>query len=107
MHHGQWGFPESADAQSCQSRQRLVAGGGVSAYEPQPAYQSLLSLPYSNGRRSVPDVSYDADPASGFSVYDSTSYQGQKGWFKVGGTSAGAPQWAAIRALGGSASNPQ
>ena len=44
--------------------------------------------------RAIPDVSYDADPATGFPVY-------RKGkWQIVGGTSAGAPQWAAIAALG-------
>src|SRR5207253_1583159 len=32
-------------------------------------------------------------------VYDSTPYQGASGWFQVGGTSAGAPQWAALVAL--------
>jgi hypothetical protein len=32
-------------------------------------------------------------------VYDSTQYVGQSGWFVVGGTSAGAPQWAALAAI--------
>lgn len=77
------------------------SGGGVSAYESRPSYQDG----FIETRRGVPDVSYDADPNSGFSVYDSTSYQGQTGWFQVGGTSAGAPQWAAIKSLGGTASN--
>jgi subtilase family serine protease len=45
--------------------------------------------------RATPDVSLDADPASGVSVYDSTSYNGQSGWFTVGGTSASSPMWAA------------
>jgi hypothetical protein len=31
----------------------------------------------------------------GVSVYDSTSYGGQAGWFTVGGTSASTPMWAA------------
>jgi subtilase family serine protease len=43
----------------------------------------------------APDVAYDADPSSGFSVYD--SYSG--GWQTVGGTSAGCPQWAALIAI--------
>lgn len=68
------------------------SGGGVSLYEPKPAYQASLSY----AKRSIPDVSYDADPATGFAVYDSTPYQTQTGWFQVGGTSAGAPQWAAV-----------
>lgn len=80
------------------------SGGGISAYEPMPSYQSALGVP--GTMRAIPDVSYDADPASGFSVYDSTRYQGQKGWFRIGGTSAGAPQWAAIQSLGLSSTNP-
>ena len=76
------------------------SGGGSSLYEPAPSYQATYGVPSSNGKRAVPDVSYNADPATGFSVYDSTSYQNQAGWFTVGGTSAGAPQWAAISTLG-------
>ncbi len=73
------------------------SGGGVSAYEPQPAYQATYSIPRANGMRAIPDVAYNADPRSGFSVY-------AKGkWYVLGGTSAGAPQWAAIQALGLSA----
>jgi hypothetical protein len=32
-------------------------------------------------------------------VYDSVPYSGQSGWFQVGGTSAGAPQWSALVAI--------
>jgi len=81
------------------------SGGGISRYEAQPNYQNIYGIPSANGMRAVPDVSYDADPNTGVSVYDSFGYQGVSGWFVVGGTSAGAPQWAAIKALGGSASN--
>jgi subtilase family serine protease len=45
-------------------------------------------------KRATPDVSLDADPASGVSVYDS-QYFTQSGWFTVGGTSASSPMWAA------------
>jgi subtilase family serine protease len=72
------------------------SGGGISSYEGTPAWQ--LGVKPNNGR-GVPDVAYDADPATGFSVYDSVRYQGQSGWFQVGGTSAGAPQWAAFIAI--------
>jgi subtilase family serine protease len=77
------------------------SGGGVSSQEPKPNYQ--ISLSYS--KRSTPDVAYNADPATGFLVLDSYGYGGSSGWFAVGGTSAGAPQWAAIHALGLSATN--
>jgi subtilase family serine protease len=81
------------------------SGGGVSAYEVEPQYQQSYNVSGANGKRAVPDVSYNADPASGFSVYDTTAYQGQTGWFQLGGTSAGAPQWAAIHSLGLSSTN--
>ncbi len=61
-------------------------GGGVSKYEAEPGYQSSYGLKYSG--RATPDVSYDADPNSGVAVYDSTRYDGQSGWWQVGGTSA-------------------
>ncbi len=77
------------------------SGGGVSAYELEPVGQTLWPIPYA-GQRGVPDVAYDANPNSGFAVYDSVTYQGQSGWFVVGGTSAGAPQWAALFAIANS-----
>jgi subtilase family serine protease len=73
------------------------SGGGCSAYENATSAQLSLSTFAQAGcgtRRGTPDVSLDADPASGVSVYDSTRYQGQQGWFRVGGTSASSPMWA-------------
>ncbi|MDF3084784.1 S53 family peptidase [Burkholderia sola] len=79
------------------------SGGGQSAVETAPAYQSNFGLPSNSlGLRGLPDVAYDADPASGFAVYDSYGYAGQSGWFVVGGTSAGAPQWSALIAIANS-----
>jgi len=80
------------------------SGGGCSAYEPKPSWQNTGSV-NCNGKRATPDVSLDADPASGVSVYDSTRYQGQQGWFTVGGTSASAPMWAARSADAGTVVN--
>ncbi len=71
------------------------SGGGVSAYESQPTYQSGWQA---TGKRTVPDVSYNANPSTGFPVYIS-NYNGSTGWITVGGTSAGSPQWAALQAL--------
>lgn len=82
-----------------------LSGGGISAFVTEPAYQIDYNVPNASGRRAVPDISYNADPASGMSVYHSLSYGGQSGWFSVGGTSAGAPQWAAIHSLGLTVSN--
>jgi hypothetical protein len=79
-------------------------GGGCSAYETATAAQSSFSQ-YAQvgcgGKRATPDVSLDADPKSGVSVYDSTPYYGQSGWFTVGGTSASSPMWAAASAEAG------
>jgi subtilase family serine protease len=50
--------------------------------------------------RANPDVAYDASPSTGFAVYDSFAYNGTTyGWMQIGGTSAGAPQWAALLAI--------
>lgn len=78
------------------------SGGGISKYEPAPAYQTSYSITRAKGKRSIPDVSYNADPDSGFSVYRGGT---RPGWYVIGGTSAGAPQWAAIHSLGLSATN--
>lgn len=77
------------------------SSGGQSYYEQEPQYQTVYGID-SGGKRSVPDVSYDANPSTGFSVYDSTVYNNQTGWFLVGGTSAGVPQWAAVAAIANS-----
>ncbi|MGZ6005226.1 MAG: S53 family peptidase [Candidatus Saccharimonadales bacterium] len=75
------------------------SGGGTSRYISEPGWQTSFRVPNALNKRAVPDVSYDADPNSGFPVFDSTPYGGHYGWFMVGGTSAGAPQWAAIKAI--------
>ena len=67
-------------------------GGGDSLYEGVPSYQAGLGL----ASRGTPDVAYNADPYTGFSVYDSYAH---RGWVTFGGTSAGAPQWAALVAI--------
>jgi subtilase family serine protease len=76
------------------------SGGGCSAYETKAAAQTTGSVDCA-GKRATPDVSLDADPASGVSVYDTTRYQGQQGWFTIGGTSASSPMWAARSADAG------
>jgi hypothetical protein len=70
-------------------------------YESEASYQTsvLASVDLSDGARTTPDVSFDADPSSGVSVYDSVGYNGQSGWFQVGGTSAAAPAWAGLIAI--------
>jgi Predicted protease len=80
------------------------SGGGCSAYEAANASQSTGSV-HCSGKRATPDVSLDADPSSGVSVYDSVKYFGRSGWFTVGGTSASSPMWAARSADSGAVVN--
>jgi subtilase family serine protease len=73
------------------------SGGGPSRYEAEPSYQFLVAMPSGlNNRRGVPDVSFDADPNTGVSVYDSTSCQGMSGWMVFGGTSVSSPSLAGL-----------
>lgn len=67
-------------------------GGGLSAYEPRPSYQSVLP---SATNRQVPDVSSDANPNTGVWVYDNNPLNGCC-WFVFGGTSVASPSWAGI-----------
>jgi subtilase family serine protease len=71
------------------------SGGGISAYEAQPAYQKGV-VTQSSTMRAVPDVAYNASSTSPYAVYDSSQ---ASGWLQVYGTSAGAPQWSALIAI--------
>ncbi|HWS83284.1 MAG TPA: peptidase S53, partial [Ktedonobacteraceae bacterium] len=67
-----------------------------SSFSQMPSYQKLLPTEVQqqfNNRRGVPDVSAEADPATGLPVY----LAGQ--WSLAGGTSASAPVWAAVEAI--------
>jgi subtilase family serine protease len=90
------------------------AGSGCARYEAKPAWQ------HDGGcrRRTVGDVSADADPATGLGVYDTYNNcllkllcdgliaagtaKGLNGWAKIGGTSLSTPLVAAMYALAGS-----
>ena len=76
-------------------------GSGCSAYDPKPSWQKDAGC----SLRTVADVAADADPNTGASVYDSYRYQGQSGWFQVGGTSLSSPLIAAVYALAGNGSS--
>jgi subtilase family serine protease len=79
------------------------SGGGLSKFEHQPLYQALFGIGADpRGMRGAPDVSYNANPGTGYAVYDSFGFGGGSGWFQVGGTSAGTPQWAALLAIANS-----
>jgi subtilase family serine protease len=79
--------------------------GGTSGYEAVPFYQAPLNTlsKLDISFRGVPDVAYNADPNNNaYAVFDAfTTGDAVNGWIPggVGGTSAGAPQWAALVAL--------
>ena len=78
-----------------------AGAGGVSQLFPEPLYQTL-SLPKSTqsvlgGFRGIPDISYNAAVFDEFIlVYESFPGSGGAGWYGIGGTSEGSPQWAGI-----------
>ena len=102
------------------------SGGGASAFEGEPSYQSNQpSIPStSQGNVEVyneltgtysydfahttPDVAYNANPSTGYAVYDSvasTDYGFKGGWMEAGGTRPRGAGYAVVgpRVLGRSA----
>ena len=73
-----------------------AGGGGISTVWSQPSYQNGIVSAASLGSgsaRNVPDVSLNADPATGYAIFL------QNRWQIFGGTSCAAPLWAAFTAL--------
>ncbi len=71
-------------------------GGGISVQWPLPTWQQGVATAAnkaSTAMRNVPDVSLDADPYTGYSIFLNG------GWYLYGGTSCAAPLWAAFTAL--------
>jgi subtilase family serine protease len=68
------------------------SGGGISKYYTRPAYQSAVQSVVGN-KRGVPDISAEADPATGVWIY----IKDQGGWGGLwGGTSLASPMMAAM-----------
>ena len=72
------------------------ASAGASTVFNAPFYQQNRGI---TGGRGIPDVAFNGDPATGVTVFNSAGSGGGAGWAQVGGTSAGAPQFAAMIAL--------
>ncbi len=72
------------------------SGGGISAFETKPDYQAGIP---GTTCRSIPDVSFDANPSTGVAVYDSYNNTSTTPWEQVGGTSVSAPAWASLIAI--------
>jgi len=77
-------------------------GSGCSQYENASSLQQTVVNWQQTGcgtKKAIADIAEDADPNTGIAVYDSTSYQGNSGWWQVGGTSLSSPLAAAIYAM--------
>jgi hypothetical protein len=72
------------------------SGGGISQFEPEPDFQQSVQQ---TGRRTTPDVAFDADPNTGVWVYDSFTNGNSTPWDVIGGTSFACPAWAALIAI--------
>src|SRR5439155_407331 len=90
----------------------IAAGGGFSHVFPRPLFQNVLpagSTTIPATARGVPDIGYQASSRTGVLVYiTNPGYTGivcpdgslcSAGWYVVGGTSSGSPQWAALIAI--------
>jgi subtilase family serine protease len=76
----------------------VSTGGGFSVVFDEPPYQKGTDGLHGGKQRAVPDVAYSAAVLHGVLVY--LNIPGlPPGFYRIGGTSAGAPQWAAITAI--------
>ncbi len=77
---------------------QAATGGARSALFTTPTFQSGISSSLLQGRRGLPDLSWNAAVDGGALVY--TSFPGARvGWHIIGGTSASTPQIAGVVAL--------
>ena len=77
-----------------------AGGGGISQLFDEPDYQ-VASLPATTSqqlgsKRGLPDISYNADPYTGILIYVTFLGAENAGYYEIGGTSEGSPQWAGI-----------
>jgi subtilase family serine protease len=77
-----------------------AGGGGISQVFQEPGYQQA-ALPdhvrhQLGHRRGLPDISYNADPYTPILVYVGFLGPDNAGYYFIGGTSEGSPQWAGI-----------
>ena len=77
------------------------SGGGISAYESQPSWQTSIAgvSNYSTTQRVYPDVAADANPYSGVPIYDTYDFGSSTPWAQYGGTSLACPLWAGMIAV--------
>ncbi|HEX3355933.1 MAG TPA: S53 family peptidase, partial [Tepidisphaeraceae bacterium] len=75
-----------------------ATGGGISTVEPQPSYQAGV-VTQSTTHRTIPDIAFVADPATGVAVYDTANGGSATPWLQYGGTSLSAPAIAGMIAI--------
>lgn len=107
--------PSTCDNQPNREIGWIDSGGGFSHVFATPTYQQSLPLGSTpiGAMRGVPDIAYQASSRTGVLVYDTAPGDAQSGlicdpstgnpcsagWYVVGGTSAGSPQWAGLVAI--------
>ncbi len=78
------------------------SGGGISQQFSEPLYQRLTLTPADQtelgGMRGIPDVSWNADPNTPILIYLSFFGASEAGYYTIGGTSEGSPDWAGLAA---------
>jgi hypothetical protein len=96
--------PDDTDG-AATDRSLGATGGGCSKRYAAPGWQPAVagwSRTGCHGRRLAADLAADADPVTGYDVFESYG-QLTPGWFTAGGTSLAAPFVAAMYALAGGA----
>lgn len=81
---------ETTWSNGCGASTCIGTGGGPSAFEPAPGWQSATVA----GVRESPDVSMLADPNTGVALFENGAWQP----VQFGGTSLSAPLWAGVAA---------
>lgn len=76
------------------------SGGGTSQYTPRPGYQAI-TVPGLGAvhRRTVADVAFNADPATGQYIAVQKPDSSSITWMSGAGTSIATPQWAGLLAI--------
>ena len=105
--------PVDCQNQTAREKGWIASGGGFSHVFGKPSFQNTLptgSTPIGD-TRGVPDIAYQASARTGVLVYDTAPGDAEggvvcpsgdpcsAGWYVVGGTSSGCPQWAALVAI--------
>jgi subtilase family serine protease len=76
-----------------------ATGGGISQVFGEPLYQRFLprsTQALLGGHRGLPDIAWNGDPFTSILVYVGFLDPADDGYYLIGGTSEGSPQWAGL-----------